>query len=78
MATETVSINWPVNRDFYYHAVGGGQLGVDIKNWLLSEGMVLNEDFEYRVNTKDETVDVTFLKESMYITLMVLKFQGTK
>ena len=77
MATEEVSIDWPANCTDYFGLRVASDFGIDIKNWLLEQGLVMNTDFQWQVNTNSRTVDLTFFNQTHYATMAVLKFQGT-
>ena len=71
-----VSIAWPHQPDAWREVSTASQRGIDIKNWLVSEGLVMYVDFEWRLNTQRRTIDITFFKDTLHSTLLALKFQG--
>jgi hypothetical protein len=78
MAAQTVSITWPEDGKDYFRQFAASNFGIDIKNWLQQQGLLMYVDFEWKVNTANKTIDVTFFNETHYASMVVLKFQGTK
>lgn len=78
MATEKVTIPFPRSRNEFRRLWEATEFAVDIKNWLVEQELLMYVDFEWKVNTDNKTVDITFFNKTHYASMVVLKFQGTK
>lgn len=76
METNTIKINWPTRTKGYWRLFEASNFGIEIKRWLEEQGLILNRDFVWKVNTVERTIDITFLIDSSYATLVALQFSS--
>jgi len=76
VATQAINLSWKQLNNSWREKTEAAQLGIDIKNWLVSEGLILYTDFEWRLNTTDRTIEFKFFNKEHYASMIALKYQG--